>query len=87
MKANSDPQYTPPPLPPALNAQLLEASDRGQVQKVKSLLAQGADVNCRGQDGRTPLGNCLYHDHTRKVEPSRAKVVITVRTILSFFSS
>jgi len=38
-----------------LNKQLLKASTKGDLEKVKELLNKGADVNAKGEYGRTPL--------------------------------
>src|SRR5688572_9665567 len=38
-----------------LDARLLTAVSHGQIEKVKSLLAAGANPNSRGKDGMTPL--------------------------------
>ena len=39
----------------ALNAALLKAADSGDLENVKALLTQGADVNARDTEQRTPL--------------------------------
>src|SRR5574337_844034 len=43
---------------------LIEASKSGATEKVKSLLAEGADVNTRDQDGWTALMHASWHGHS-----------------------
>ncbi len=38
-----------------VNSELIEAAMEGQTERVKSLLADGADVNGKGNDGVTSL--------------------------------
>ena len=40
---------------PTLTQPLMEASLRGEVDVVESLLAKGADINAKDEDGKTPL--------------------------------
>lgn len=48
----------------SLDAALLSAVHDGNVKNVKTLLAQGASVNARDDDGRTPLMNASYVGET-----------------------
>jgi len=42
---------------------LADASGRGDVQAVRALVQQGADVNARGVDGTSPLHHAVSSDH------------------------
>jgi len=46
-----------------LNKSLLQAAADGNIDKVKSLLSQGADVNVRGAYGQTTLHNAVVRGH------------------------
>jgi len=46
---------------------LIEASTSGVTEKVKSVLAEGADVNVRDQDGWTALMHASWHGHSEVV--------------------
>ncbi|MFH1117942.1 MAG: ankyrin repeat domain-containing protein, partial [Pseudomonadota bacterium] len=52
----------------SLNADLLEAAERGRVELTKSLLTRGADANVRGKIGLTPLMLAAWGGHARVVE-------------------
>jgi len=43
---------------------LIEASKSGDIEKVKRLLAEGADVNARDADGWTALIHASWHGYT-----------------------
>ncbi|KAM9613355.1 2-5A-dependent ribonuclease [Trichechus inunguis] len=43
------------------NHQLIEATERGDVEKVQQLLERGADVNFQWKGGWTPLHNAVQH--------------------------
>ena len=48
--------------------QLIAESRRGHVDRIKRLLNDGADVNCRGKYGYTPLMESASHGHFAAVE-------------------
>lgn len=52
---------------PDLN-DLNEAAFSGDIEKIKSLLANGAGVNGKSWDGDTPLANAVREGHTEVVE-------------------
>ena len=51
----------------ALNQQLLQATQRGDRATVLELLQQGADINVRDVQGRTPVMIATYQHHTDMV--------------------
>ena len=68
-------QQTPPPQPtPAaaannpLNEQLWEATRKGDVAAVRSLIAKGADVNAKWRYNQTPLFKAAERGHTEVVK-------------------
>ena len=48
-------------LNPALNDKILEACDKGNLEEVKKLINDGADVNAKGSFDKTPLLNAYKH--------------------------
>ncbi|WP_253303317.1 ankyrin repeat domain-containing protein [Wolbachia endosymbiont of Phyllotreta cruciferae] len=44
-----------------INAELLEAVKNGEIDKVKSLISEGAKVNVKDQDKKTPLHWAYYY--------------------------
>lgn len=49
----------------ALNAAtLLSASESGDLQQVENFLENGADVNMKNSEGKTPLQLAIDEDHT-----------------------
>jgi len=49
------------------NSELIEAAENGQTEKVKSLLAAGADVNAKDNDGMTALITAANEGHWETV--------------------
>ncbi len=47
---------------------LLEAAKNGNMQKAKTLLQDGADINVQNQNGWTPLALAVQHGHTEMVK-------------------
>ena len=54
---------------PAVDTPLHKAAEAGDVEKVRRLIAEGADVNAKGRDGGAPL-------HAAADEPEVAKLLI-----------
>jgi ankyrin repeat protein len=56
---------------PAYSMDLLEAADKGNVARVEQLIADGADVEMRGRDGKSPLHKAVYEAawHRSDTEP------------------
>ncbi len=54
-----------PILPRSLEAQLMEAVDTSNIESVRALVSKGANVNCRGPHGETPLHKALLCDDPR----------------------
>jgi ankyrin repeat protein len=50
------------------NIELLVASDKGDVEKVKKLLKEGADVNAKGKYGYTPLHKAAFYRYIEIVK-------------------
>jgi hypothetical protein len=50
------------------NKELLEASEKGDVEKVKKLLKEGADLNAKNWFGWTPLHLAAYNGHIEVVK-------------------
>ena len=53
--------------PNSLKEQLLQATQRGDREAVLKLLQQGADINARDTQGRTPIMVATYQHHTEMV--------------------
>ncbi|MGL9779895.1 MAG: ankyrin repeat domain-containing protein, partial [Wolbachia sp.] len=51
-----------------INAELFNAVKNGEIDKVKSLISDGADVNATDQDGWTPLHLAAENGHKEVVE-------------------
>ena len=47
---------------------LLEACEKGNIEAVKQHLSAGADVNVKGDGGRTPLHEAAFNRHKEVVE-------------------
>jgi uncharacterized protein len=56
-----------------INVDLIEAAAKGEITRVKNLLAKGADVNAREQQGRTALMEAAAKGQTASVEVLLAK--------------
>jgi ankyrin repeat protein len=52
----------------SLNEELLDASKKGDVEKVKKLLKEGADVNAKDRFGFTPLHYTALNGHFEVVK-------------------
>jgi ankyrin repeat protein len=52
------------PYPGYLGEELLETAEEGDVQEVRSLIEEGADVNARDEDDFTPLHVAAEYGHT-----------------------
>ncbi|BAO99893.1 ankyrin repeat domain-containing protein [Wolbachia endosymbiont of Cimex lectularius] len=50
------------------DTELLDAARNGNIEKVKYLINEGADVDTRDQDYSTPLHLAAYNSHTDTVE-------------------
>jgi hypothetical protein len=57
----------------AAQTPLMEAAKKGDTEKVQALLAQGADVNAKGNDGFTALIMAARYGHTDIVQALLAK--------------
>ncbi|WP_264705088.1 ankyrin repeat domain-containing protein [Wolbachia endosymbiont (group A) of Gymnosoma rotundatum] len=51
-----------------INAELLEAVKNGEIDKVRSLISEGAKVNVKDQDKKTPLHWAVENGHKEVVE-------------------
>ncbi|BAO99459.1 ankyrin repeat domain-containing protein [Wolbachia endosymbiont of Cimex lectularius] len=51
-----------------LNTELLNAAKNGDIEKVKSLISEGADVNVVDKNGDTPLIWAATNGHKETVE-------------------
>ncbi|NOZ22025.1 MAG: ankyrin repeat domain-containing protein, partial [Planctomycetes bacterium] len=47
---------------------LFKAAEAGNLAAVKELVAKGANVNCHGQQGLTPLHNAVYNGNVELAE-------------------
>ncbi|MBI5232961.1 MAG: ankyrin repeat domain-containing protein, partial [Deltaproteobacteria bacterium] len=56
-----------------LGAELIEAAKAGDIEKAKHLLAKGADVNARRNDGATALMMASLQGHAEVVKGLLAK--------------
>lgn len=62
---------------PDINQSLMEAANGGDVEKIKQILAQGADVNFKDSDGWTPLiiaSNAGHFDLVRLLLDTGARI-------------
>ena len=56
-----------------LNAELLEAAQKGNTESVEHLLQKGATIEAKNRDGSTPLALAANHHHTNTAELLLAK--------------
>lgn len=66
--ANPSVQPAKPAANPALNEDLINAAKRGELAKVKELLARGAEVNAKTRYNQTPLMLAAQQGHTEVVK-------------------
>ncbi len=65
---SAPPSQTAPAINPKLNEEILTAAKRGELAKVKDLLAKGADVNAKTNYSQTPLMFAAQNGHLEVVK-------------------